>query len=83
MSQYVSLEEFELQVAALRKFIREEAILESSKGQHLTNAHMSRLHVRILHLEERVIKLEKSVVHSALLVMGLLVAWTIGKAYGM
>jgi hypothetical protein len=83
MSHYVSLEEFELQVTALRKFIREEAKLESGKGQHLTNAHLSRLHVRILYLEERVSKLEKSVVYSALLTMGLIVAWTIGKTLGM
>ena len=58
MSRYVSLEEFEMQVAALRKFIREEAQVETDRGQQLTNSHMSRLHLRILYLEERVSKLE-------------------------
>ncbi len=83
MSHYVSLEQFELQVAALQKFIREETKLESDKGKHLTNAHLSRLHVRILYLEERVGKLERSVVYTALLTMGLIITWIIGKTLGM
>ena len=71
--QYVSLEEFELQVEALRKFIREEAAAEATR--HDTRWGLARLHLRAWQLEGRVRILEKAVLRGALLLMALILAW--------
>lgn len=71
--QYVSLEEFELQVEALRKFIREEAA-STTRGRD-PRENLMRVQARIWQLEDRVQSLEKAVLAGSLIIMGLILGW--------
>ena len=73
-------EEFELQVEALREFIREEAAEEARRGD--PRKRLARLTARLWALEERVQNLEKAVLRGALLLMALILAWLGLETFG-
>ena len=73
--QYVSLEEIELQVEALREFIREEAAAETARSEAWDR--VGRLQICVWQLEDRVRNLEKAVLRGSLLTIGLILAWLI------
>ena len=76
--QYVSLEAFELQAAALRRFIREEVASEAAAGK--LREGILRLHDRVWQLEGRVRILEKAALSSSLLLMIVGTTWVVLEA---